>query len=60
MADSLAVRRKKEQDKRIQQITRGQTLSVRRPGLFERIYDYIDQPVAALANRLGMSEADAY
>lgn len=60
MADSLAVRRKKEQDKRIQQITRGQTLSVRRPGVFERIYDYIDQPLAALAKRLGMSEADAY
>lgn len=60
MADSLAVRRKKEQDKRIQQITRGQTLSVRRPGVFERIYDYIDQPLEALAKRLGMSEADAY
>lgn len=60
MPDSLAVRRKKQQDKRIQQITRGQTLSVRRPGFFERIYDYIDQPVAALAKRLGMSEADAY
>ena len=60
MPDSLAVRKKKEQDKRIQQITRGQTLSVRRPGFFERIYDYIDQPLAALAKRLGMSEADAY
>ena len=60
MPDSLAVRKKKEQDKRIQQITRGQTLSVRRPGVFERIYDYIDQPLEALAKRLGMSEADAY
>jgi hypothetical protein len=45
---------------RKQKITKGQSLSVRRPGVVERFYDYLDVPLAALARRLGLSEGEAY
>jgi hypothetical protein len=61
MPGSLSVLRKNAAKARQKaQITRGQTLSTRKPGFFEGIYDYVDRPLAALAQRLGMSEADAY
>lgn len=42
------------------QITRGQVLTARRPGFVERVYDVIDAPLTALAQRMGLSEGDAY
>ena len=54
---SLSVRKKNAEKQRI---TRGQSLSVRKPGVMETLYDVLDAPLAALARRLGMSEGEAY
>lgn len=54
---SLSVRRKNAEKQRV---TRGQSLSVRKPGVMETLYDVLDAPLAALARRLGMSEGEAY
>jgi ATPase subunit of ABC transporter with duplicated ATPase domains len=57
MSGSLAVRKKNAEKRRI---TKGQSLSVRKPGVMETLYDVLDAPLAALARRLGMSEGEAY
>ena len=57
MAGSLSVRKKNAEKRRV---TKGQSLSVRKPGVVETLYDYLDVPLAALGRRLGMSEGEAY
>lgn len=61
MPGSLSVRKKNAaKAKEKARVTRGQSLSVRKPTLVERAYEVIDAPLAALAQRLGLPEGEAY
>lgn len=58
---SLSVRRANARaNARKQKITKGQSLSARRPGVVETIYDYLDYPLQAFGQATGLNERDAY
>lgn len=45
---------------RKRKITKGQSLSVRRPGVIETLYNYLDYPLEVFGRATGLSERDAY
>jgi len=57
MPGSLSVRKKNAEKRRV---TKGQSLSARRPGVVETIYDYLDYPLQAFGRATGLNERDAY